>query len=196
LTLWELEARCGQGELEAASWCAKGWTRELDQDPPFNARSRVDWDAYSLWLWTLPGGMSWRFTVVGGCAFARDIGISHDPFWTLHWLWIHPFSRHRGVWAESFAVFVQRFHLLQIHPLTSAMQRFLAGRPTHPVRGSAGEMLQLFAREPGCKKGHGPMVEHTPGLWLCGARLGDDICREKWAAPALLRSASSAASTR
>jgi hypothetical protein len=130
--------------------------------------------------------MGWRFTVVGGCAFKRNAITSDHPCWTLQFLWLHPFSRHRGLWSESFPLFLQRYQLLHIVPLTTGMKSFLEGRPTKPVQGSGGEILRLFSQEPGCPRHpHKAMWQHWPGLWLCGAPLPDgSVCKETWAAPA------------
>jgi len=186
--LWELTERSDRHALEAAAVCGQGWARELGgQDLPLSAHSKVDWDNYSVWLWTIPG-VHWNFTVVGACAFERDTRSSVTPFYLLQFLWLHPFARHRGNWAEAFPLFLQRFQRLRITPLTTAMRHFLAGRPTQPIRDRHDEILHLYAQEPGCIRGHGPMQEYSPGLWLCGAKLGgDDICREKWSAPTRVR---------
>ena len=182
--LWELDARTGTEALEAASTCARAWVRELDQEPPWRPTARTNWDERSVWIWTLPGAQ-WQFTVIGAAAFEHDTTSSRTPFWRLAWLWLHPYARHRGNWAEAFPLFLQRYQLLQIVPLTSAMRRFVAGRPTRPVQGSNGEILRLFSQEPGCPRHpQQAMWQHSPGLWLCGVELeGGDICKEKWAAP-------------
>jgi hypothetical protein len=189
LRLCELHEGGGKEALEAARWCAQGWTRELDQEPPLGSYQRVDWDNYNLWLWVSPGARDlWNFTVIGGAGFQRHTSTRTDPYWELQFLWIHPYQRHRGVWAESFPLFLRRYHRLQIAPLTSGMQRFLAGRPTQPAETMTGTIVHLYSPTPGCPKGHGPMVENMPDFWRCGVKLPDGGgCRETYVAPAHAR---------
>jgi hypothetical protein len=187
--LWELTGNSDRHALEAAAACGESWARELGQDPPLSAHARRDWDNCRVWIWAVPG-VHWHSTVIGACSFALDTATSVTPFFRLQFLWLHPFARHRGNWAEAFPLFLRKFEKLRIEPLTSAMQRFLAGRPTTPVKDSHGGLVHLYSEEPGCPRGHGPMQEYSAGLWLCGAVLGgdrDNICKGKWAAPARVR---------
>lgn len=185
--LWELDERSDRHALEAAAACGEAWARELGQDPPLSAHARLNWNNYRVWLWAIPG-VHWHSTVIGACSFEFDRATSVTPFWALQFVWLHPFARHRGNWAASFPLFLRRFQRLRIEPLTTAMRHFLAGRPTTPVQDSHGDMVHLYSEEPGCLRGHGPMMEHSRGLWMCGAKLGgDDICREKWSAPTRVR---------
>jgi len=117
LTLWELDARSGRDELGAVATYAQYWARELDEIPPFHARGQPDWERFSAWVWTQPGRIGWRFTVVAAATFTRDDSTSsRTPCWSLQFVWAHPFSRHRGVWAEAWLLFLQRFLLLRIEP--------------------------------------------------------------------------------
>ena len=48
------------------------------------------------------------------------------PCYSLEWAWIHPFFRHRGLLAEVWPHFIQRYERFHVsHPRSAAMQSFL-----------------------------------------------------------------------
>lgn len=61
----------------------------------------------------------------GGCCFRRR-EYKNAPQWTLDWIWLHPFFRHRGILSTHWRHFQAQFGNFSVEPpLSSAMQAFL-----------------------------------------------------------------------
>jgi len=69
--------------------------------------------------------------VFGACCFRWKEWRDHDPGWSMHWAWLHPYFRRRGHLADAWPLFQQRyaegFHVER--PLSVQMQAFLDADP-------------------------------------------------------------------
>lgn len=64
---------------------------------------------------------------VGGCLFRKREYENLPPFTTLHWIWLHPFVRNKGLLSEYVDFFNSRFgYWYPEHPHSKAMNSFVS----------------------------------------------------------------------
>src|SRR5262249_26035077 len=109
----------------------------------------------------------------------------HDPVWKMTFAWLHPLSRHRGVFSAAWEIFIHRYLTLQVAPLTLAIRAALHGKPHRVITDTTGAAQRLYDASPMCSvPGHGGMIEHSPGLWRCGMKMPEGgACTEHYIAP-------------
>lgn len=64
--------------------------------------------------------------IYGACLFAEKSFPKSENIWTLEWIWIHPFFRHRGLLKEKWTFFQETFGDFYIgKPVSPSMETFL-----------------------------------------------------------------------
>ena len=100
--------------------CAKYFQREGYSDM---LHYNLDEKNFVGYLFTEPN----RFHAVGGCIFRfREYNNIPEKFWTMHWIWMHPYIRNKGLLSKYVDKFNKEFgYWYPEHPLSKAMQRFV-----------------------------------------------------------------------
>jgi hypothetical protein len=64
---------------------------------------------------------------IGACCFRlREYYDMPEKFWAMHWAWIHPYARNKGLLFEHIEIFNKRFgYWYPEPPLSKAMSRFI-----------------------------------------------------------------------
>ena len=94
-------------------------------------------------LWDGNGTVKQRF--FGACCFRwRERG-NAPAYWTLQWVWLHPFFRGRGHLRDAWPIFEQKYGRFDPEgPFSCGMEIFLKKigwlEPTHPMQSDAAQV--------------------------------------------------------
>jgi hypothetical protein len=131
-----LMARSKQGELvnyKSPKWLhfelfkrAKHFKRELSFDfTQWSHDGSEDVDAIGF-VFNDDTGTFGHGAIVGGCAFRWTEFRNSDPGWALHWIWIAPAVRRKGITERKWPTLVHRFKSFRvIGPVSDSMSAFL-----------------------------------------------------------------------
>jgi len=53
---------------------------------------------------------------IGACCFRKRIGVNDKYFWSLAWIWMHPYYRHRGTLTKHWEYFTKKYNDFYIEP--------------------------------------------------------------------------------
>lgn len=127
--------------VETLAWCFK---REFGYDcPGYTADEITSDDAVRSFLWTEEDRRGYR--VIGACTFrVRDYPNLPKAYWTLCWIWIHPFRRGRGLLNMAWPFFTEMFQPLDVEPpISPAMEQFLEDKPYQIVHTNDEKRLPI-----------------------------------------------------
>jgi hypothetical protein len=162
VTLWRL-ARLSPLRLhQAVERCARDFRREFDYDfLQYSAREPYDTRETQAWLWTQTADTSAHTQVLGAaCLRLRTYTNIPEPFWAMQWIWFHPYARRRGLFRAAWPLILTHYDGVQMEPpVSSTMQRLVAGTPTRTVHTTEGDTVRLYLPPP--PQAEGDEGQHT-----------------------------------
>jgi hypothetical protein len=183
-TLWRLVDGPGSPSWAGLEACARCYMKELpDRDRP--GVLTANREQHHHWLVTQGATHQAGFKVLGAAGFTLRSDLHGiGPFMALSWAWLHPYSRHRGVFRAAFQLWLHLYKRVEIVRPTTAVRVALVGLPTLTLTNGRDQVL-VYTDGPECPT-YGPMIEESPGAYCCRAKLEGDsaYCKEQWHAPA------------
>lgn len=83
-------------------------------------------DASTMRAFLFTGENASYSTPIGGCCFRLRKYKGLPPFWTMHWVWIHPYFRNKGVLTKRKKYFDKMFEYWHPEPpLSKSIEAFI-----------------------------------------------------------------------
>ena len=126
---------------------ARYFQREFQYDAPgYLATEDASQDDLRSFLWIEKLHDRSGYCAVGGCSFRRrKYDFMSREIWGLSWINLHPYRRRRGLFGSAWGFFTAMFQPLDIEePISGAMERFLANKPTVPYFTKDNQQWDLY----------------------------------------------------
>lgn len=75
----------------------------------YEDRSRKEWDPFVIIADGLTGYAGMTETIMGAGGFGKVRFEGSSEKWTMHWIWIHPYFRGRGILKELWPIFLKNY---------------------------------------------------------------------------------------
>ena len=155
--LWCLGQRSPRPLHQAVERCARCFQRELGYDfVQYRAAEAYRTTETQAWLWTTTSLADEAPCLVLGAACLRRRTYTNlpDGLWALQWIWLHPYARHHGVFRAAWPLLLARYDGVHLEPpVSSTMQRLVAGTPTRTLHTTEGTPLRLYLPPPPAAEG-------------------------------------------
>lgn len=64
---------------------------------------------------------------IGACCFRLKNEGTQDSYWSMDWVWLHPYFRHRGHLRKAWPMFVKKYGDFEVEePWSAGMEKFLS----------------------------------------------------------------------
>ena len=150
--LWRLAARSPRPLHQAVERCARCFQREFGYDfVQYSADEAYRTTETQAWLWTTTSlAYDDPYLVLGAaCLRWRTYTNLPDGLWALQWIWLHPYARHHGVFRAAWPLLLARYDGVHLEPpVSSTLQRLVAGTPTRTLQTTEGTPLRLYLPPP------------------------------------------------
>ena len=155
--LWRLALRSPRHLHQAVERCARCFQREFGYDfVQYSADEAYRTTETQAWLWTTTFLADDDPCLVLGAACLRWRTYTNlpDGLWALQWIWLHPYARHHGVFRAAWPLLLARYDGVHLEPpVSSTMQRLVAGTPTRTLQTTEGTPLRLYLPPPPAAEG-------------------------------------------
>ena len=155
--LWRLAARSPRPLHQAVERCARCFQREFGYDcVQYSADEAYLTTETQAWLWTTTSlAYDDPYLVLGAaCLRWRTYTNLPDGLWALQWIWLHPYARHHGVFRAAWPLLLARYDGVHLEPpVSSTLQRLVAGTPTRTLQTTEGTPLRLYLPPPPAAEG-------------------------------------------